>query len=69
MDRCLEILYGYGMVPRELRLLRKLWDQLTMVARAGSYYGAVFEGFWGVTQGDAQSPTIFNVGVDVVVLH
>ena len=40
-----------------------------MVARMGGYYGAQFQGFWGVTQGDPLSPTIFNVVVEAVVRH
>ena len=40
-----------------------------MVARAGGYYGAAFQGACGVTQGDPLSPTIFNVVVDVVVCN
>ena len=39
-----------------------------MVARAGGYYGTVFKGEGGVTQGDPLSPTIFNMVVDTVVL-
>ena len=38
-----------------------------MVACAGGYYGVVFKGFRGVTQGDPLSPIIFNFLVDVVV--
>ena len=38
-----------------------------MVERAGGYYGEVFKGARGVTQGDPLSPTIFNVVVDAVV--
>ena len=40
-----------------------------MVARAGGYYRGGFKGYWGVTQGDPLSPTIFNVMVYVVVRH
>ena len=40
-----------------------------MVARAGGYYRKGFKGGRGVTQGDALSPTIFNVVVDAVVRH
>ena len=35
----------------------------------GGYYGSAFKGEHGVTQGDPLSPTIFNLVVDVVVLH
>ena len=45
------------------------WRRLTMVARAGGYYGTAFGGERGVTQGDPLSPTIFNVVVDAVVRH
>ena len=40
-----------------------------MVARAGGYYGAAFQGSRGVIQGDLLSPTIFNVMVDMAVRH
>ena len=40
-----------------------------MVARAGGYYGTVFQGERGVTQDDPLSPTIFNVVVGAVVRH
>ena len=40
-----------------------------MVARAGGYHGTAFKGDCGVMQGDPLSPTIFNVVVDVVVMH
>ena len=40
-----------------------------MVASTGGYYGAVFQGAQGVTQGDPLSPTIFNVVVDAVLRH
>ena len=40
-----------------------------MVARTGGYYGAAFQGFWGVTQLGPLSLTIFNVVVDAVVHH
>ena len=68
-SRCLEILEGYGVGPSARRLLTNYWRRLTMVTRAGRYYGKAFKGVRGVTQGDPLSPTIFNVVVDAVVRH
>ena len=67
--RYLEILEGYGVGPNARRLLKTYWRRLTMVARAGGYYGTAFKGERGVTQGDPLSPTIFNVVVDAIVRH
>ena len=60
---------GSGVGPGAGRLLKTYWRRLTMVARAGGYYGESFKGSRGVTQGDPLSPTIFNVVVDAVVRH
>ena len=68
-SRCLDILEGYGVGPGTRRLLQNDWRRLTMVARAGGYYGEAFKGARGVTQGEPLSPTIFNVVVDAVVRH
>ena len=68
-SRCIEILKGYGVGPRAWRLLRTYWGKMTMVAKAGGYYGDAFKGARGVTQGKPLSPTIFNVVVDVLVRH
>ena len=67
--RCLEILEGYGVVPRARRILQNYWRRLKMVTRAGGYYGTALQGARGVTQGDPLSPIIFNVVVDAVVRH
>ena len=66
-SRCLEILEGYGVDPKSRRLLPNYWHRLTMVAKAGDYYGTAFEGERGMTQGNPLSPAIFNVVVDAVV--
>ena len=68
-SRCLDILEGYGLDPRDLRLLHRYWKRLKMVAQAGGYYGETFCRERGVTQGDPMLPTIFNVVVDTVVRH
>ena len=66
-SRCLDILDSYDVGPLSCRLLRTYWRRLTMVERAGGYYGADFKGDRGVTQGDPLPPTLFNVVVDAVV--
>ena len=55
------------MGPRYRLLVQTYWRRLKMVARAVGYYGAVFHGERGVTQGDPLSPIIFNAVVDAVV--
>ena len=37
-SRCLDILKGYGVVPRALHLLRKYWERMKMLERAEGYY-------------------------------
>ena len=68
-SRCLEILEGYGVGPNDRRLLTTYWRHLTMMARAGGYYGEAFKGERGVMQGKPLPPTIFNVVVEAVVRH
>ena len=46
-SRCLEILEGYGVGPIDRRLMNTYWRRLTMVARAGGYYGEAFKGARG----------------------
>ena len=66
---CLKIIVAYGVGPRAFQLLRKYWDRLTMVARAGGYFGLPLKGYCGMTQGDPLSPTLFNVVVDAFIRH
>ena len=40
-----------------------------MLASEGHYYGALFKGSRGVTQGDLLSPNILNMVVDAGILH
>ena len=37
--------------------------------QAGRYYGTLFRGNNGVTQGDLLYPTIFNMVLDEVIFH
>ena len=66
-DRCVDILAEYGVVPRNIRLLWTYWDRLTMVARAGGYFGIPFKGYHGVTQVNPLPPMRFNVVVETVI--
>ena len=43
MSRCLKISEGYGMGPQARRLIQTYWRRLTMVERAGGYYGTAFQ--------------------------
>ena len=68
-SRCLDILEGYGVGPRDLPLLHRYWEQLQVVAREVGYYVEPFHGDRDVTQGEPLSPTIFNMVVGAVVRH
>ena len=65
----MEIIVGYGVGPQTERILHYYWDHISMVARVGHYYGTLFKGHRGVTQGDPLSPTIFNMMVEAVICH
>ena len=67
--RSLDLLAEYRVGPRTVRIFRMYWDGLTMLAKAGRYFGHQFKGYRGVTQGKPLSPTIFNVVVDAVIYH
>ena len=68
-ERSLELLAAYGVGPRTVRLLRMYWDQLTMVVKAGGYFGCPFKGYQVVTKGDTLSPKNFNVVMDAIIRH
>ena len=69
MDRCTEILVGYGVGPLMERIIRHYWYYLSMVARKRRYYGTPFKGHQWVTQGDPLPPTMFNMVVGTVISH
>ena len=51
-DLCLDILVGYVLGPRTLRILRTYWVRIHMAKKAGVHYGLIFQSHYGVTQGD-----------------
>ena len=65
----MELLIAYRVRLWTERLLCRYLEGLTIVARAGRYYGAPFKGSKGVTQGNPLSPTIFNMVLDTVICH
>ena len=50
-ERCMEILVGYGIRPRTMRVIRLYWYHLLIVARSGRYYTNPLLGLRGVTHG------------------
>jgi hypothetical protein len=66
-EKCLEIMTGYGVGPKLLRLQTQFWTQAEMVCRAGGSFGKLFAAFRGITQGGPLSSIMFNVCVDAVI--
>ena len=62
-ERYADIITVYGVISRALQILLTYWGRLTMVARARGYYGPLFKGYHGVTQGDPLPPNLVNVVV------
>ena len=56
MERCLDILAGYRVGPRTIRILRMYWARLQVEAKAGGNYGPAFQIHGGITQGDPCYP-------------
>ena len=65
----MEILVGYEVLLQTERILRYYWDHISMVNRAGHYYGTPLNTPLVATQGDPLSITIFNMVVDAVICH
>ena len=68
--RCLGIfLAAYWVGPRTSRIMRTCWGRLNIVARDGGYFGMLFKGYCGKTQGNPLPPNIFNVVVNAVIRY
>ena len=65
----MEIIVGYGVVPRTEKILWHYWDHLSMVDIARLYYNTPFKFHQGVTQGGPLSLTIFNMVFGAFICH
>ena len=66
-SRILRLLKDYGMGPNVLNYIETIWEKLVFVPKQTGCYGDEFDVDCGVTQGDPDSPIIFNVIVDAVI--
>ena len=64
---CMDILKGYGLVPKMAQLLGHYWENQKIVIKAGKFLVRLFEMGRGVIQGDPASSMIFNILVDAVI--
>ena len=65
----MEILQGYGMGQRMVRLIAHHWDNLMLVLKAKRFLGTPLGTRRGVTQGENASPMIFNIVVEAVAIE
>ena len=65
----LDIMAGYGVGHRNIRILQTYWVGLQVAAKAGGRYLPALQSHYGVTQGKPLSPMIFNVFVYAVIRH
>ena len=66
-DPYLDILSGYEVGPRTLRILRTYWVQIQMAENVGGYYEPAFQRQRRVTQGEPLLPTILHVVIGAVI--
>ena len=69
LDRgwCMDILRGYGMGKRMVRLIAHHWENFMFVPKVKRFLGTLFGMRRGVKNGDPDSLMIFNIVVDAVV--
>ena len=66
-DRVLLLLEKYKVGPNIRRYIKKIWDGQKYFLRQGGFYSKAVNVKRGCTQGDIDSPIIFNVIVDAVL--
>jgi DNA replication initiation complex subunit (GINS family) len=65
--RVLRILKEYGVGPNILRYIRIIWERQVFVLRQSGFYSDPLDVDRGCTQGDTDSPIIFNIIIDAVL--
>ena len=66
-EQVMEILEEYKVEPRIRRYIKGIWDEQKFILRQAIFYSEEIDVERGVTQGDIDSPIIFNILVDAVV--
>ena len=66
-SRVLIILKAYGVGPNILRYINIVWQRQRFFLRQEGFYSDQIEIERGCTQGDVDSPTIFNILIDAVL--
>ena len=66
-EQTLEIMRTYKIGPNIRQYVKKVWDQQTFYLRQSGFYSEGINVNRGCTQGDTDSPIIFNLIVDAVL--
>ena len=66
-NRVLRILEEYGVGPNVRRYIKSIWDSQIFLLRQAGFYSDPLDVERGCTQGDIDSPIIFNVIMDAVL--
>ena len=66
-DRIIHIMKKYGVGPNICRYVQNVWSNQSFLLRQSGFYSDPFQVERGCTQGDIDSPIIFNIIVDAVL--
>ena len=66
-NRVLKLLEKYGVGPNIRNYIHDIWDKQIFILRQAEFYSDPIEVDRGCTQGDVDSPIIFNIIIDAVL--
>ena len=66
-ERVLDLLRHYGMGPRLCAYIETVWEHLVFVLHQSQFYSDKVNVNRGCTQGDIDSPPIFNIIIDAIL--